>query len=51
MGVYEELEQENICIVMLGEETGMQNLPSSVIKSKKLVYFYKYTLGWGKRGF
>lgn len=39
MGIYEELEQDNIYIFMLGEKSRMQNLPSKVIKSQKIVYF------------
>lgn len=27
MGVYEELEEENIHLLMLGEKTRMENLP------------------------
>lgn len=38
MGVYEELEWENIHILMFGEKIRMQNLPESIIKSKNLVY-------------
>lgn len=44
MGVYEEWEQENIYIFMLGEKSRMQNLPSRVIKSQKIVYFQNYIL-------
>lgn len=39
VGVYEGLEQENIFIWMLGEETKMENLPASVIKSKNSCIF------------
>lgn len=31
MGVYEELEQENIYISMLGEKNKMENVPASMI--------------------
>lgn len=39
MGIYEELEQDNVYIFMLGEKSRMQNLPLRVIKSQKIVYF------------
>lgn len=39
MGAYEELVQENVCILMSGENTRMQNFLSSLINSKKLVQF------------